>query len=622
MQSILIVEDELLIGLDIAQKLEQLGYIITDTALNPDGALASISKQKPDLILMDINLKSCINGIELSHKIRDSHSIPVVYLTSYSNKGIIDEAITTDPYGYIIKPYTNASLNSVLKTAFKRVDNEKKIENQKNRLDNIMNNISDAIALISNDGIINIANNCFKDLIGNENPESRHISEILDGQISFDTINRLYKENRKEMFSFHQGETLKHFLISVNGMTDSDGERLLTITDFTDMYNMKSALFNAENRFTTIFREKQIAGVMVTIPDILIHEFNNSFCRIFNVNKEIKNLALDKIVGEEVFNKLRGPIADGQDFQLNSIKIEKEHSGQFFVNVTGKKINFGEDVFYLIDFFDITEQVNVTEMEKKLQQKLIHTNKMTSLGTLVSGVAHEINNPNNFIMFNSSLIKEFFDDIFNYIDELEAGKNGSSLDMPQMKQDVENLVSGITNGSERIRDIVQDLKGFSRSNNIDGFEEIHVVNALKTSIRILDHQISSTTENFVLNIVDPVPAIYGNYQKLEQVFINILMNAVESLSSRNKQIYVSCMQYSQTVIITIKDEGIGIATGILERVTEPFYTTKQANGGTGLGLSIAYNIIAEHKGTLELESEHGKGTTVTIKLPIINKDAK
>jgi len=615
MKKILIVEDEIIIGLDIATKLAKMGYAVTGTVTNPDEALECVEQDTPDLILMDINLKSDMDGIDLALKIRESYSIPVLYLTSYSDQHMIERSMPTEPYGYVIKPYTDGSLTAALKTCFSRIELEEKIVSQKNVLNNIMNSITDALVVVKRDGTITNVNSRFEEIVGVPFTSGKTIDEIFDGYLTVETVNSLYAENTKKLFSIYTNDEKKHLLISTSDMEGEGGSIILTITDLTEMYSMKSALFEAEKRFTKIFRKKMIPAMLVTAPDMLVFEINEAFNSLYKLEETTPDAPLESIIGEDAVELIRESMDDEGSFRVDLLKQIDKEGKEFFTNYRGKKVEFEGVDYYMIDVYDVTDQVRISKMEKELQQKLIHANKMTSLGTLVSGVAHEINNPNNFIMFNSSLLMEFWQDMFDHVKKCCKVTEIGGMSVDEFSDDVHNLISGIVNGSERIKNIVFDLKGFAKTERGGQFEKIAPADVLNTAVRILEHQMSKATENFVMNISEPLPYIYGNDQKIEQVLINVLMNSLEAVPSSISLVEVSCFARDGKVIFEIKDEGVGISNESLSRITEPFYTTKQSNGGTGLGLSIAYTIIQEHGGSLDVKSEVGKGTVVRIELP-------
>jgi len=616
MKKILIVEDEIIIALDVARRLSKLGYFVTETATKPVDALNSITQDMPDIIIMDINLKADLDGIQLAEKVKTMYNIPVIYMTSYSDSSMIERAMYTEPYGYIIKPYSEGVLAATLKTSFTRLELEEKTTQQNEMLNNIMDSITDAVVMIDFAGVVQKANKRFCDLFEFEDPSEKNITEVVNNALRCEDIKRLYDERAQEIFPVTVNGTVKHVLFATSDFSWGAGRRiLLTITDLTEMYNMKSALSDAEVRFTKIFRKKMVPAVLISCEDMKIFEMNEAFMDLYKVDEDLyAEKELTSCISEETVDIINSYVKGEDSFKIDCI-VQKDLKGrEFYANIRGKRVEFDNMPYFLVDISDITEQVRMEEAEKELQQKLIHANKMTSLGTLVSGVAHEINNPNNFIMFNSSLMIDFWKDVFDLLKEKGVEKLGE-LDVEEFQHDVDDLMNGIVNGSERIKNIVQDLKGFARTEKSDSFERVSMNEVLGTSVRILEHQIGKSTENFVFNISEDVSDVRGNIQKLEQVFINIIMNALEAIQSNGALVEVKCYMSGDEVIIEVVDEGVGIPSDSLDRITEPFFTTKQGDGGTGLGLSIVYAIVNEHGGVISVDSSVGVGTKVKITLP-------
>ncbi|MBI5740119.1 MAG: PAS domain-containing protein [Nitrospirae bacterium] len=270
---------------------------------------------------------------------------------------------------------------------------------------------------------------------------------------------------------------------------------------------------------------------------------------------------------------------------------------------------------------DITAGVRMEEEARRIQSQLIHANKMTSLGALVSGVAHEINNPNSFIHHNAQTLNKIWQDALSILGQYYQDKGSfklAGISYPKLQALVPELMNGINEGSLRIRKFVENLRNFARPEITCMREEVSVNNVVMTSISILNNQIRKFTDNFYVDCSDDVPLIRGSAQQIEQVIINIIINALQSLPDKKSGVRVltSYDEQSMHVVIKVQDDGTGISDDILGQITEPFFTTKSGSGGTGLGLSISETIIKAHDGSLTFKSEVGRGTTVSIKLPV------
>jgi len=275
-------------------------------------------------------------------------------------------------------------------------------------------------------------------------------------------------------------------------------------------------------------------------------------------------------------------------------------------------------------FKDIGEKIRLKEEIRFRQAQLIHANKMGALGMLVSSVAHEVNNPNNFILHNIEIISEAFKDVYPILQDYYQ-ENGDyylgGIPLSEFEDIVPRLIYGIRDGSERIRNIVENLRDFVRSDRarLDGIVDMGVV--VGNAVALMRSEISKHTNSFSVECADNVPLVRGSAQKLEQVVINLLLNALQALTDRHQAVTVGVAAPAGTgeVKITIADEGVGMDEPVKIRLLEPFFSTKLDQGGTGLGLYISHSIVREHHGNIAFSSELARGTAVTVSLPAISK---
>ncbi len=270
----------------------------------------------------------------------------------------------------------------------------------------------------------------------------------------------------------------------------------------------------------------------------------------------------------------------------------------------------------LITGVDITNRKNAERRADIQKEQLIQADKLASLGVLVSGVAHEINNPNQFILSNAGLLEELWDDIVPILEDY-YNENGDFLikgiDYSELKVSVPEYIGGMTEGARRIGKIVNDLKRLSRDDRNHPWSDIDVNSILKSAVNLCSNMIRKSTENLSIDYDNRIPLVYGNAQQLEQVFINLIQNAVQSLGETRAGIEIgTSLSEEGGVRIMIRDEGCGIESENLNRLFDPFFTTKRESGGTGIGLSISKNIIDEHKGRIDYNSVLNRGTEVVV----------
>ncbi len=273
----------------------------------------------------------------------------------------------------------------------------------------------------------------------------------------------------------------------------------------------------------------------------------------------------------------------------------------------------------------IAERILAKEEARIREQQLIHADKMVSLGTLVSGIAHEINNPNNFIVLNAPMLSQIYEKIMPILDEYYE-KNGDFMmgKMPYscVREKVADLLAGIYEGSQRIKRIVDSLKDFARESAAELSGSVGINSVVEGAVTLLENLINKSTSNFSVNLNEDIPPVKGDLQRLEQVVINLLQNSCQALPGRGRGIHLSTAydESTNSAVITLRDEGVGIEPENIEHLTDPFFTTKRDYGGTGLGLSVSSRIIRDHGGTLNFISTPGEGTTAVVRVPCEPKE--
>jgi signal transduction histidine kinase len=266
---------------------------------------------------------------------------------------------------------------------------------------------------------------------------------------------------------------------------------------------------------------------------------------------------------------------------------------------------------------------------ERLQAQIIHSEKMASLGQLAAGIAHELNNPVGFIYGNMDVLSECvggLTELLDYYDKAEslepvaagAARIKERIDYAATMEDLDLIIRDCRDGAQRIRDIVQNLRTFSRLDEAE-FKDSDVHEGIDSTIRLLSRYYSSDNITLIREYgeLPPVDAFSG---QLNQVWMNLLVNAAQAVSETGGEVRISTRAGAESVVVAIADTGYGIPPENLNRIFEPFYTTKPVGEGTGLGLSISFGIVERHGGTIAVDTRFGEGTTFTVTLPIrINK---
>ncbi|SEG40121.1 hypothetical protein SAMN03080598_03749 [Algoriphagus boritolerans DSM 17298 = JCM 18970] len=266
------------------------------------------------------------------------------------------------------------------------------------------------------------------------------------------------------------------------------------------------------------------------------------------------------------------------------------------------------------------------------QSQLVNQEKMASLGQLTAGIAHEINNPINFVSSNITPLKRDIKDIMEVIEfyrnsgerefsegtKKEAKQLEEDLELDYVLDEVEQLLKGMDDGAKRTVEIVKGLRIFSRVDEQD-IKKVDLHDGINSTFILLNSTIPGKIR--IIREFGELPLVECLAGKINQVFMNILNNAVQALSDHldtiaDPKITVRTKAFADHVVVEIEDNGPGMPEKVKQRIFEPFFTTKPVGKGTGLGLSIVYSIIENHNGSLEVNTEEGQGTTFIISLPI------
>ena len=261
------------------------------------------------------------------------------------------------------------------------------------------------------------------------------------------------------------------------------------------------------------------------------------------------------------------------------------------------------------------------------QAMMVHSEKMKSLGELVAGIMHEINNPINFIYGNMTHLGNYSNDLIDMIDEynkhldklpedIQASleKYREEIDFDFLKTDMPDLIKSCKEGADRAKNIIQDLKSFSRMEEA-AITDVNVPQEIDTTLNILHNKIKNKA-NVHKEYMENVPKIEAFGGQLNQVFMNILDNAVGAIEKQGDIWIRINTENNKMLRIEIEDNGVGMEEEVIKKVFDPFFTTKPVGQGTGLGMSITHKIVKNHQGSISVESNKGIGTKFTIKLPI------
>lgn len=397
------------------------------------------------------------------------------------------------------------------------------------------------------------------------------------------------------------------------------------ISDITERKQADINLRESEERFSQIFHQHEDAIVIFKLDTFEIIDANPAATGLYGYcYEDLKGPFPWPFLTEdhhELQESLKASLIQDKRFDVAKTSHLRKDGTTAVVSMRGKVVTLMDNDVVYCSFRDISEKIRLEEHVRDTQAKLIHANKMASLGMLASGIAHEINNPNNFIMFNSALLAETWQAASEALDE-HSSENGDfylgGQRFSEVREETPHLISGLAEGARRIQAIVGTLKGFVSQDSAGAAECIDINRIVQMALTLLSHEIRNHSSKINVELGSDLPHISGKSQQIEQVVINLVTNALHAVENNCGEIRIatSCDHAAGFVIVTVADTGCGMTREELEHAAEPFYTTRSAQGGTGLGVSISLSIVREHNGTLNYSSLPGNGTTATVQLPV------
>ncbi len=303
--------------------------------------------------------------------------------------------------------------------------------------------------------------------------------------------------------------------------------------------------------------------------------------------------------GEEELAEGLQNLATDQSMLFTKKRHYRKGQRPFYVNVNISSAKYGESNVVIASTTDITESV-----EKETQ--LIQASKMTTLGQMAAGIAHEINQPLNVIQ----VCADFFNKMI---------ARGQAIG----EQDLKSMANDISNNVQRAAAIIQHMRGFARQSNVVK-AKVNINDPIRDVFKVLGHQLRVHQVEVTLDLAENIPLISADHNRLEQVFINLVTNAVDAMDDKcsrpecrqaEKKLTIKSFAADGYVSVIVSDTGSGMSEEVMGKIFEPFFTTKEVGRGTGLGVSISYGIVKDYEGTIEIDSQVGKGTTFKLKFP-------
>ncbi len=668
----LVVEDDNANRTLLATVLRRRGHAVTACATAEEGWSACQQSTFP-LVLLDWMLPG-MSGLELCRKLRtlaQAETITILMVTARDAPEDLQKALAAGADDYVVKPITLERLHLRLGVAEAKTRDrlergqalqEWRLSQERYRL--FVQGLPDVVYQVDPDGLFTFVNDAVREwgyepdeLVGKHFEEvvhPDHVGEVrrekvlprLRGRVTGDgDAPGLFDERRTgrrgtrnlEVRLTAKTDQERIGLLEVIGEVSACGlydrdvdhpeKRFLgtmgVIRDVTKRKQIEQSLRASEEKYRRLIEDTR---------DIVYAADREAVVGYVSPQIEALGYSAEELVGrcamelihpedvERVRSDFRRTMETGDEFPTR-FRLRVRDGSYVPVEEMGRAVREGEEILGVTGVIrDITEQKRMEEEAKIHQQQLLQADKMVALGTLAAGAAHEINNPNSFVMLNAATLLEVWKDAAPIL-ETHAAAQGDGrfggMSIAECREHVPRLLREMLDGSRRIDAILKNMKTFARPQTEETWMPVDVNAIVASAITLVGTALKKRAGAFSVTYGNDLPVVSGNFQRLQQVIVNLLVNAYQALPDPEKGIWVTTAHeaHRERVTVEIRDEGVGIAEADLRHVTEPFFTTKRDQGGTGLGLSVSARIVAEHSGMLRFASEPGKGTTATLALP-------
>lgn len=442
-------------------------------------------------------------------------------------------------------------------------------------------------------------------------------------------LHRIKREGGVLFETLHRRKDGSTFPVEVNGrFVKIQGKNFLDsiVRDISERKQAEAALRASETRYRILFDQAPDSILLIDLKTAAIVDFNDKAYETLGYTREeltkLNVAAIEALeTSEEVTRHTEKIIAAGSD---NFETKHRTKGGDLRdMLVSSHVIEIDGNTLIQSICRDITERKRLENQMRRQELQLVQADKMAAIGILVSGVAHEINNPNQMMQMNAQSLLNTWVDLVDLLDDrLDEEENlwVGNIVYKELRETFPMLLQDIADGAARIQKIVAELRDFARPSDNILPTSFNLNDLIHRALDLLSHAIKKKTQRLQVDLDPDLPLLVGNPQQIEQVIVNLVLNALDALPDGSRGIRLSTRSDWATnrVELKVEDEGIGIPPEHLERILEPFFTTKQDQGGTGLGLFITYKLIIAHGGALSFSSKPGQGTVAQVKLPLIS----
>ena len=628
---ILIVDDEVLVAESMRVVLRQSGYAITDVVTDADAALVAIVRERPDVVLMDINLGHDHEGIAAAEIIRTRHSLPVIYVTAYADEVTLAQAKITHPFGYVTKPFEARDLQVAIEIALYNRVLEQRLQESELKFRTFVQEAGDGFELLDEHGRFLEVNGATCRQLGYTREEMLRLNIAdVDPFLPREKFVQSFKDGVDRtpvtIESVHRRKDGSNFPVEVTfSVIEVGGERraLSLVRDITVRRQAEAALRESEEKFAKAFRDSPVG---LAIRD------GETGCYI-DVNDRC--LAMTGYTRDEVIG--RSPLAIGWmvegDQETNrrlftspggpserELRLRRKDGHTIICSYTSHEVHIGGRACLLSITVDITARKEAEAAREALSQALVRKNR--ELENLVYVTSHDLRSPMLNIQGFTRRIEERCQDIMR----LTAAETLSAAERAEIAAiTTEVLPQAITyvhTSVDKMDRLIGGLLRLSRVGRVGlKTESLDLANMFR---EILDTMAYTIQNAGAVVEVAPLPGCHGDAGQVNQLFANLLDNALKYRDPvRPLRVTVSGREDGRRTVYCVADTGVGIAPGNLDKIWDIFFrgNPRGGVGGEGLGLNLARRIVERNQGEIWVESTVGEGSRFYVALPRLQDDA-
>jgi PAS domain S-box-containing protein len=622
---IFIVEDEGVVALDIQDRLTALGYEVVGSSARGEDALKQIEASLPDLVLMDIRLKGAMDGISVSAVIHERWLLPVVFLTAYSEDSTLERAKRTEPFGFIIKPFDDREIRCVIEMSLYKHQADERLRASERRYATTLKSIGDAVIATDSQGRVTFLNPVAESLTGwpiseacgQPLPQVFHILNEYTRALVENPVERVLREKVVVGLANHtilvsrDGREI-HIDDSAAPIFDDQGTisgTVLVFHDVTERRKKEELLRQAERQWHTTF-----------------DAINNAVClldregRVLQHNRATETLLgknTDEIQGHFCYEVVHGasePIANCPILRMRHTKrresIIQKWGDRFLEVVVDPVLTTSQEIEGAVHVItDITERKRAEDERLELERRLLHSQKLESLGVLAGGIAHDFNNLLTVILGNLELAEMDISDLSPALSSLREAAQAT----------------------HRAADLTRQMLAYSGRGKFL-IKEINLSELVEEMAHLLKVSVSKFA-TLQLRVNRQLPNIRADVSQVQQIVMNLITNASEAIGDQMGSITVTTgiedcdttyLAQSRLlekptpgnyVYVEVADTGCGMDETVQQRLFDPFFTTKFT--GRGLGMCAVLGVVRGHQGAIIISSQPTKGTSIRVLFPAL-----